>query len=212
MVLHALVHSPSFADPWVYVEHMLSCVGWVRLSTESIVKITLLSSFNWEGKAVFICLVALAKEIVWWKDWRGWRHFPLWSVPNPIPNESLQDKLEKENKGRRGSVVFLPVGWMMDGSGEDGLSGQVYPEHKSAVRKRKENNGTCPKSQEYPCLFFYEESLRFLLPNKDYTLLSSFFFIILLVLFTCKTLPTTTTTTLFCFVFYNIFHSVNTRA
>lgn len=54
---------PSIVD-WIYVEGLLTHVGWIRISTKFVVKI-LQPSFNREGYAVFICLVAVAKAVVW---------------------------------------------------------------------------------------------------------------------------------------------------
>lgn len=68
MVLCALVQCPSIANLRIYVEHLPSRVGWIRLSTESIVPPP---SFNREGKDVFICLVAMVKEVVCWMRLKG---------------------------------------------------------------------------------------------------------------------------------------------
>jgi hypothetical protein len=70
-VLHALVQCPSIADLWSFVEQLLSRVGWIRLSAESIVKIAPPPSFGREGQAIFLCLVAMAKEVVWWTRLKG---------------------------------------------------------------------------------------------------------------------------------------------
>jgi hypothetical protein len=70
-VLHALVQCPCIADLWSYVEQLLSRVGRIELSTESILKIDPPPSFGREGRAVFLCLVAMAKEIVWWTRLKG---------------------------------------------------------------------------------------------------------------------------------------------
>ena len=70
-VLHALVQCPSIADLWACVERLLSRVGRIRLSAESIVKIDPPPSFGREGRPVFLCLVAMAKEVVWWTRLKG---------------------------------------------------------------------------------------------------------------------------------------------
>jgi hypothetical protein len=70
-VLHALVQCACIADLWSYVEQLLSRVGRIDLSTETILKIDPPPSFGREGRAVFLCLVAMTKEIVWWTRLKG---------------------------------------------------------------------------------------------------------------------------------------------
>ena len=70
-VLHALVQCLSIADLWSFVEQLSSRVGRIRLTAESILKIDPPPSFGREGQAVFLCLVAMVKEIVWWTRLKG---------------------------------------------------------------------------------------------------------------------------------------------
>ncbi len=70
-VLHALVQCPDIANLWSYVEQLLSRMEQTRLSAESIVRIAPPPSFGREGQAVFLCLVAMAKEVVWWTRLKG---------------------------------------------------------------------------------------------------------------------------------------------
>ena len=70
-VLHALVQCPAICDLWAYVEQLLSRLGRIDLSTESIVNIVAPPSLQKEGKAVFLTLVAMAKECVWWSRLKG---------------------------------------------------------------------------------------------------------------------------------------------
>ena len=72
-VLHAIVQCPCIAELWACVEQLLSRVGRVRLSAGSIVKIEPPPSFGREGRLVFLCLVAMVKEIVWWTRLKGLR-------------------------------------------------------------------------------------------------------------------------------------------
>ncbi|GAB1597330.1 hypothetical protein Ahia01_000009400 [Argonauta hians] len=71
--LHALVQFPNISPLWIYVEQLLLRMGWVSLTTESIIRIMPPPSFCKEGRAAFLCLVAVAKEIVWWTRYEGWK-------------------------------------------------------------------------------------------------------------------------------------------
>ena len=56
---------------WACVELLLSRAGRIRLSAESIVRIDPPPSFGRDGRPVFLCLVAMAKEVVWWTRLKG---------------------------------------------------------------------------------------------------------------------------------------------
>ena len=64
-VLHAFVECPKLADLITYVERVLSSIGRVQLSAESIIKIVPPPSFRGERLACFFCTVAILKEVVW---------------------------------------------------------------------------------------------------------------------------------------------------
>lgn len=62
IVQHGIVRCPGMSELIIYVEHVLSHLGRVRLSTESILKIVTLTGLSKEGKGCFRCTVAILKE------------------------------------------------------------------------------------------------------------------------------------------------------
>ncbi|MCP3653585.1 MAG: zinc-binding domain-containing protein [Herbaspirillum sp.] len=72
-VLHALVQCPCIESLWVCVEGLLSRMGQIRLTAGSIIRIEPPTSLGTEGRLVFLCLVAMAKEVVWWSRLKGLR-------------------------------------------------------------------------------------------------------------------------------------------
>lgn len=61
-ILHALVQCPELLNLIVYVEHILSHRGRAHLSAEPMIKIVPPSRVSKEGKACFLCTIAVLKE------------------------------------------------------------------------------------------------------------------------------------------------------
>lgn len=63
----------SIYDIWVYVEHLLPRIEHICLSADSIMRVISRHHlpFGWQGEVISICLIVVAKEVVWWSRLKG---------------------------------------------------------------------------------------------------------------------------------------------
>lgn len=102
-------------------------LGQVCLIDEFIVMIALPPSFNWASKAVFLSLVAVMKEVVWWTKLKG-----------------LKAGIFLFCKGKQKGAVLEWIYWKVDEGCENGKSGWYSSKYRSVSEKRGIRKGTYP--------------------------------------------------------------------
>lgn len=65
LFLHSFVQSSMLSDLWNYTKHILSHLGKVQMSAESIIRIVSSTSLNEERKVFTLAVVTMAKEAIW---------------------------------------------------------------------------------------------------------------------------------------------------